>query len=257
MTPTPYVRTLVILPTFNERQNLGRVVERTLRALPSTHILVVDDDSPDGTGVLAETLAASDERVHVMHRSEKLGLGAAYITGFAWGLERGYDWLIEMDADGSHPPEALPRMLEAASASDAVGLVIGSRWVAGGSVEDWPKGRELLSRVANTYARIMLGLSVRDATAGYRVYRAAVLAGFEFASVDSKGYCFQIDLTLRTVDAGFAIAEVPIHFREREFGVSKMSRAIVIEALLKVTGWSFTRRVRRNPSETALPFGNA
>lgn len=121
MTPTPYARTLVILPTFNERQNLGHVVERTLRALPSTHILVVDDDSPDGTGVFAETLAASDERVHVMHRSRKLGLRAAYITGFAWGLERGYDWLIEMDADGSHPPEALPRMLEAASASDAVG----------------------------------------------------------------------------------------------------------------------------------------
>ena len=257
MTSTPGKRTLVIMPTFNELQNLERVVERTLLALPDTDILVVDDDSPDGTGVLADSLAASDDHIHALHRSEKMGLGAAYIAGFAWGLERGYDWLIEMDADGSHPPEALPRMIEAASASAAVGLVIGSRWAPGGSVEDWPKSRELLSRAGNTYARLMLSLKVRDATAGYRVYRSAMLAGFDFASVDSKGYCFQIDLTLLTVGAGFAITEVPIRFREREFGVSKMSRAIVMEAMLRVTGWGFTRRVRRNPSRTALPFGSA
>jgi dolichol-phosphate mannosyltransferase len=257
MTSNPRARTLVIMPTFNERQNLERVVERTLRALPDTHILVVDDDSPDGTGALADTLAAADDHIHTMHRSGKQGLGAAYIAGFAWGLVRGYDWLIEMDADGSHPPEALPRMLEGAEQSNAVGLVIGSRWVHGGSVEDWPKRRQLLSRAGNAYARIMLGLTVRDATAGYRIYRASMLSGFDFTSVDSKGYCFQIDLTLRTLKAGYSIAEVPIHFREREFGVSKMSRAIVFEAMLRVTVWGLTRRVRRSPAHAALPVSNA
>jgi dolichol-phosphate mannosyltransferase len=257
MTSTPRGPTLVIMPTFNERQNLQLVVERTLRAVPDAHILIVDDDSPDGTGAVADALAVSEDHVHAMHRSGKQGLGAAYIAGFAWGLERGYSWLVEMDADGSHPPEALPQMLEAASQSDEVGLVIGSRWVPGGSVEDWPKSREILSRAGNAYARIMLGLSVRDTTAGYRVYRSAVLAGFDFAGVDSKGYCFQIELTLRTLDAGFAIAEVPIRFREREHGVSKMSRTIVLEAMVKVTSWSFMRRVRRSPPKTAVPLGSA
>jgi dolichol-phosphate mannosyltransferase len=245
---------LTIIPTFNEVENLEQIVSRLLGVLPSVHVLVVDDGSPDGTGMLADQLALADERIHAIHRTGKLGLGSAYLAGFAWGLERGYGLLIEMDADGSHPPESLPAMIDSVVSSRPagsddhhhsglpVGLAIGSRWVAGGEVVDWPKSREALSRSANLYARIALGIAVRDATAGFRVYRAEVLKNLDLSGVDSRGYCFQIDLTLRTLSAGYRIVEVPITFKDRERGESKMSKSIVFEAMAKVTLWGARRR---------------
>ena len=239
--------TLVIIPTFNERDNIVPIVRRTLAAVPTTHVLVVDDDSPDGTGDVADDLSREDTRVHVMDRTEKNGLGAAYLAGFAWGKERGYDLLIELDADGSHPPERLPALIDAVT-SDTTGTVggsIGSRWVAGGSVVDWPWTRKLISRGGSWYARTMLGLPVQDVTAGYRVYRTDVLDRIGLADVESRGYCFQIDLTRRVFAAGYHLVEVPIEFREREIGVSKMSSGLVAEAMLRVTQWGFARMLRR------------
>ncbi|MCU1515253.1 MAG: dolichol-phosphate mannosyltransferase [Microbacteriaceae bacterium] len=239
--------TLVIVPTYNEAENVAAIVGRALAALPEGNVLIVDDGSPDGTGDIADAMATADPRIHVLHRSGKQGLGAAYIAGFGWGLERSYDVLVEMDADGSHPPEKLPVMLAAANDTSGpeVGLVIGSRWTKGGEVVNWPKRREALSRGANTYAGIALGISVKDATAGFRVYRSEVLRDMDLTGVDSKGYCFQIDLTLRTLDAGYRIVEVPITFRDREFGESKMNGSIVTEAMSKVTLWGFQRRARQ------------
>lgn len=239
---------LTIIPTYNEIENLEIIVGRLLAAVPTMHILIVDDGSPDGTGALADSMAASDDRIFAMHRTGKLGLGSAYLKGFAWGLERDYDLLIEMDADGSHPPETLPEMIDsvwfsAAASRQPVGLVIGSRWTSGGSVVNWPLRREILSRGANFYARLALGISVADATAGYRVYRADVLRGLDLDGVDSLGYCFQIDLTLRTLNAGYAIREVPIVFTERERGESKMSGNIIVEAMRRVTVWGAQRRM--------------
>lgn len=239
---------LTIIPTYNEIENIEIIVGRLLDAVPTMHVLIVDDGSPDGTGDLIDRMAEADDRIFTSHRTGKLGLGSAYLMGFAWGLERGYDLLIEMDADGSHPPETLPQMIEAvgytsASSQKPVGLVIGARWVPGGSVVNWPKNREALSRCANLYVRLALGISVRDATAGYRVYRAEVLRGLDLTNVDSLGYCFQIDLTLRTLNAGYAIREIPIVFRERERGESKMSGNIIVEAMTKVTAWGFQRRM--------------
>ena len=246
-TQTPSV--LVIIPTFNEVQNLAEIVSRTLAHTPYGHVLVVDDGSPDGTGILADQMALDDARVHTIHRTGKLGLGSAYLAGFQWGIARQYSVLVQMDADGSHPPEALPRMIATLdlSADDGVtpGLVIGSRWVRGGAVVNWPLTRQLLSRGGNAYARIALGIRVRDATAGYRAYRADVLRAVDFASVNSYGYCFQVDLTLRTLASNATIVEVPITFRERERGESKMSRHIVLEAMVKVTTWGATRRAIR------------
>jgi len=229
----------VIIPTYNERDNLDSIVARTRQAVPAADILIVDDNSPDGTGDMAEKLALTDRQVHVLHRTQKGGLGAAYLAGFDWALGRGCDVLVEMDADGSHDPAELPDLLAALENAD---LVIGSRWVRGGTVRNWPRSREILSRGGNTYARIMLGLSVHDATGGYRAYRAATLRKIGLEDVKSQGYCFQIDLTLRTVRAGLSVAEVPITFTERALGTSKMNRAIVIEALWRVTQWSVTRR---------------
>ncbi|MGQ7310493.1 polyprenol monophosphomannose synthase [Microbacterium arabinogalactanolyticum] len=239
-------RTIVIIPTYNEVENLPIIVEQVLNALPTTDLLVVDDSSPDGTGDLAERISASDERVHVLHRTTKDGLGRAYLAGFAWGLQRGYDLLIEMDADGSHPADRLPALVDAARVDDVRPVAaIGSRWVKGGSVVDWPRRRELLSRWANRYARLMLGLSVHDATAGFRAYPAPALRRMKLESVSSQGYCFQIDLTLRAVENGVGLREVPIRFRDRELGTSKMSGAIIVEAMAKVTLWAFTRHLPR------------
>ncbi len=232
---------LVVIPTYNERDNIDDIVARTRGAVPDADVLVVDDNSPDGTGDLAEKLALTDGHVHVLHRTQKGGLGAAYLAGFGWGLEREYEVLVEMDADGSHDPAELPDLLAALEHAD---LVIGSRWVAGGEVRNWPASREILSRGGNAYARIMLGLSAHDATGGYRAYRAATLRQISLSEVRSQGYCFQIELTLRTVAAGLTVAEVPITFTERAKGTSKMNRAIVAEALWRVTVWSVTRRVR-------------
>jgi len=230
---------LVVIPTYNERDNIGTIVKRLHAALPEVHALVVDDGSPDGTGQVADEMAAADERVHVLHRTEKAGLGAAYVAGFGWGLERGYEFLVEMDADGSHAPEDLPRMLDAAAGAD---LVIGSRYVTGGSVVNWPKSREVFSRGANLYSRIALGAPIKDITAGFRVYRAEVLRKLKLHNVASSGYCFQIDLSWRTHELGFRIVEVPITFTDRIIGESKMSGNVVREALIRVTKWGLRRR---------------
>jgi dolichol-phosphate mannosyltransferase len=235
---------LVIIPTYNEAGNLGWIVARLLASLPAAHILVVDDGSTDGTGGIADRRAANDARIHVLHREGKLGLGSAYIAGFRWGIERGFTTLVEMDADGSHPPESLPAMLALHQGGQA-DLVIGSRWVPGGSVVNWPRRRRLLSRAGNAYARFVLRLAVKDVTAGFRVYSALDIAAMDLDGVDSKGYCFQVDMTLRVLDAGGRVAEHPIEFRERERGESKMSRAIVLEAMARVTLWGVQRVLRR------------
>lgn len=237
-------RVLVVTPTYDEAENLEATVIALRRAAPEAHILVVDDASPDGTGLIADQLAASDPAVHVLHRTAKDGLGRAYLAGFAWALGRGYDVVVEFDADGSHPADALPTMLEAL-ADPGVGLVIGSRWVAGGRLVDWPAYRRRLSKAANAYARVMLRLPVRDVTAGYRAYRAEVLDEIAHAVVDSRGYCFQIDLTIRTADAGWGIREVPITFTERRAGASKMTGGVVAEAMWRTTVWGIARRFRR------------
>ncbi len=227
-------RVLVIIPTYDERENIEQIVGRTLEAVPEAHVLVVDDASPDGTGKIAEEMTESDERVHVLHRGGKAGLGAAYIAGFDWGLDAGYDVLVEMDADGSHAPEQLPRLLATLAHAD---LVLGSRWVPGGSVLNWPRRRELLSRGANLYTRLALGIGLKDATGGYRAYRREVLEGIDYAAVASQGYCFQVDLALRAVRGAYRVVEVPITFAERERGESKMSGSIVREAFWRVSEW--------------------
>lgn len=234
---------LVIVPTYNEKDNLGPIAERLHRAVPDADLLVVDDNSPDGTGRLADELAAREDWAHVLHRKGKEGLGAAYVAGFRWAREKGYDVVVEMDADGSHAPEQLPRLLAALENAD---LVLGSRWVAGGEVQNWPKSRELLSRGGNTYTRIALGLPLRDATGGYRAYRRTVLDPLLDAGIASQGYCFQVDLAWQVWRAGHRVVEVPITFAERVRGESKMSRAIVAEALWRVTVWGVqSRRSRR------------
>jgi dolichol-phosphate mannosyltransferase len=241
----PTARTLVIIPTYNERDNLPPILRRLQQARLDVHVLVVDDNSPDGTGKLADELASADpERIHVMHRTAKDGLGAAYLAGFAWGLDRQYTTLVEMDADGSHAPEQLHLLLEAVDAG--ADLVIGSRYVDGGNVQNWPWRRWALSWTANTYARLALGIGIHDITAGYRAYRRDVLQKIDLDHVDSKGYCFQIDLTWRTITNGFTVVEVPITFTERELGVSKMSGSNIREALVKVAQWGIDGRRNRN-----------
>jgi dolichol-phosphate mannosyltransferase len=235
-------RVLVIVPTYNERDNLEPIVERLFAALPAGHVLVVDDGSPDGTGKIADTLAEADARVHVLHRTAKAGLGAAYIAGFDWGLDADYDVFVEMDADGSHAPEQLPRLLAALGSAD---LVLGSRWVRGGTVVNWPWRREFLSRGANLYTRLALGLELHDATGGYRAYKREVLEGIDYAAVASEGYCFQIDLAWRALKGGYRVTEVPITFADRERGESKMSASIVREALWRVTEWGAAHRTQQ------------
>lgn len=243
----PSERTLVIIPTFNELENLPVILGRLRSACPDVHVLVVDDSSPDGTGQLADELARADsEHVHVLHRTAKGGLGAAYLAGFAWGLDRQYSILVEMDADGSHAPEQLHRLLDAVDAG--ADLAIGSRYVEGGAVRNWPWRRKALSKIANTYSRLMLGVGVHDITAGYRAYRREVLDTIDLQAVDSKGYCFQIELTWRTVENGFVVAEVPITFTEREHGASKMSGSNIREALVKVALWGVGARLDRTPA---------
>jgi dolichol-phosphate mannosyltransferase len=231
---------VVVIPTYDEAANIELIVDRVRANVPAFDVLIVDDGSPDGTGDIADGLSRADDHVHVMHRTAKEGLGAAYLAGFAWALDRGYDYIVEMDADGSHLPEQLPRLLEAAR--DA-GLVLGSRWVPGGKIVNWPRSRMLLSRGGNLYTRLAMGLPLRDATGGYRVFRRATLEGIDLHNVASQGYCFQVDLARRAVDAGFRVVEVPITFVERERGESKMTGPIVREALVKVGAWGARRRV--------------
>ena len=237
-------RVLVAIPTYNEADNVTEIVSRVRAAAPEVDVLVIDDNSPDGTGAIAERLADADDAVHVLHRAGKDGLGAAYIAGFRWASERGYTAVVEMDADGSHQPEELPRLLAALRDAD---LVLGSRWVPGGEVRNWPLSRKLLSQGGNHYTRIALGLPLADATGGYRVYRMPVLAALPLDTIASQGYCFQVDLAWQTWRQGFRIVEVPITFVERTRGESKMSRAIVAEALWRVTWWAMRSR-RARPS---------
>lgn len=237
------MKALVVIPTYDEADSLPGVLARLRTALPDVDVLVVDDASPDGTGELADEIARQDQGVHVLHRTGKEGLGAAYRAGFAWGLSRDYDVLVEMDADGSHLPEELHRLLDAADGPTGADLVIGSRWVTGGEVVNWPWQRRLISRSGTLYARLALGLPVQDATAGFRAFRAETLRRIDVASVASQGYCFQIDMTRRVHEARLRIAEVPVTFVERELGQSKMSAGIVREALWRVTLWGLARLV--------------
>ncbi len=232
-------RACMVIPTYDEVDNLGWVVARLRRTHPDVDVLVVDDNSPDGTGRLADELAAADQGIRVVHRGAKGGLGAAYLHGFRVALDAGYDVICEMDADGSHQPEQLQRLLDALPYAD---LVIGSRWVPGGSVVNWPLHRELLSRGGNLYVRLLLGLPVRDATAGFRVYRREALEKIDLDDVRSTGYVFQTDLVARVVRAGMVVREVPIEFVERVRGESKMSRAVAAESLRRITSWGLRER---------------
>ncbi|MFJ8931097.1 polyprenol monophosphomannose synthase [Streptomyces sp. NPDC102364] len=236
----PLGTTLVIIPTYNEAENIKPVVGRVRESVRAAHVLIADDNSPDGTGKLADELAANDEQVHVLHRTGKEGLGAAYLAGFAWGMEHGYGVLVEMDADGSHQPEELPRLLTALKGAD---LVLGSRWVPGGRIVNWPKSRQFISRGGSTYSRLLLDVPIRDVTGGYRAFRRETLEGLGLDEVASQGYCFQVDLARRAVREGYHVVEVPITFVERERGDSKMSKDIVVEALWRVTTWGVGARV--------------
>jgi dolichol-phosphate mannosyltransferase len=243
MSMTPELgRVLVIIPTYNEIDSLPSILKRVRSAVPEAEILVVDDNSPDGTGEFARDRSQEDSQIHVIHRLGKDGLGAAYLSGFAWALQNGFDVIVEMDADGSHQPEQLPDILSALTDAD---LVLGSRWIAGGGTQNWSRSREVLSRGGNTYTRLMLGLSVHDSTGGYRAFKADTLRSLNLDEVASQGYCFQVDLAWRAAQRGMVIREVPITFVEREAGVSKMNRKIVTEALWRVTMWGIARRGRQ------------
>ncbi len=223
---------LVIIPTYNERENLPRVVAKVLEAHPAVEILVVDDASPDGTGALADTLAQETPRLHVLHRQAKEGIGRAYVAGFRWGLEREYTLFFQMDADLSHPPEKIPEMMEAAG---EVPVVVGSRYVGHRvNVVNWPLSRLIISMFGSFYARLVTGLPVADATGGFNAWRREVLERLPLDRMESNGYTFQIEMKFRAWRKGFAIREIPIVFVERESGRSKMSRRIVLEAVWKV-----------------------
>lgn len=242
-------RALVIIPTYNERENVESIVTRVLAADDRVDVLVVDDGSPDGTGDLADALAAREPRVRVLHRAGKLGLGSAYIAGFRDAMAQGYDWAFEFDADGSHPPERLPVMLDALE--DGAKLVIGTRWMPGGRTENWPLRRQLLSRGASVYARTLLRSRIRDITAGYRGYSVPLLRTLDLDAIRSNGYCFQIETAWLVERLGNRVDEVPITFVERTEGASKMSGGIVYEAIWRVLAWGIGSRLRdlhRNPA---------
>jgi dolichol-phosphate mannosyltransferase len=235
-------KTLVLIPTFNEISTLKNSVTELLEVNPSVDVLVIDDNSPDGTGYLADRLALEDSRVHVLHRSSKAGLGRAYIAGFKWGIEAGYELLVQMDADGSHRPKDLPKLL--AKSSEAQ-LVIGSRWVKGGEVANWPKYRQLISQFGNWYAAAALNSKLKDMTAGFRIYQSELLGRLDLEGIEAQGYGFQVEMTYQTQKLGIEIIEVPIQFIEREDGVSKMTLDIVVEAFLLCTKWGILRLIRR------------
>ncbi len=246
-------KVLVIIPTYNEIENIELITARLRKAVPHAHILIADDNSPDGTGAAADRLAEADEHVHVMHRQGKEGLGAAYLAGFRWGLDRGYDVLVEHDADGSHQPEQLPLLLDALKHAD---MVKGSRYVKGGSVVNWPLSRLLLSRGGSLWTRLMLGIPVKDITGGFNAFRAETLRTI-VDEISSVGYNFQVDLTWHAVQHGFTVAEVPIEFVERERGQSKMSRNIVVEALARTTAWGLRHRAAQVAALPGKLWGKA
>lgn len=245
------MRVLTIIPTYNEIESLPITLRRLRAAVPTSDVLIADDNSPDGTGTLADEFAAQDPAVNVLHRAGKEGLGAAYIAGFRWGLAAGYDVLVEMDADGSHQPEQLQTLLGAVEAG--ADLALGSRWVAGGKVVNWPLRRKLLSRGGSFYSRLLLGVPIRDVTGGYRAFRRSTLEALEMDKVDSVGYGFQVDMLWRVAQLGLKIVEVPITFVERELGASKMSGNIVQEAIISVTRWGLTARWNKLTGRLARP----
>ena len=233
-------KVLVIVPTYNERESLPVIVSGIRQAEPGIHILIADDNSPDGTGEVADGLSSSDNSVHVLHRLAKAGLGAAYLDAFNWAKSNGYDVVVEMDADGSHRPQDLTKILDALTNND---VVLGSRWIKDGRVVNWAKSREVLSRGGNLYTRMWLGIGIHDATGGFRAYRMSALAVMNTDQVESQGYCFQVDMAWRAVKANLRVAEVPITFVERELGESKMDGSIVKEALWRVTQWGIEKRL--------------
>lgn len=232
------MKVLVIMPTFNEAGNIERATSELFKFNPDVSLLVVDDGSPDGTGQLAEQLAAKDKRISVLHRKDKQGLGAAYIAGFNYAFGMDFDFVVEMDADGSHRAEDLTKLLAICQDND---LVIGSRYVRGGKTQNWPLHRQWLSRGGNIYAKMMLGSKLNDMTAGFRVFRSSFLQGMDLATINARGYSFQIEMAYRTIQLGGRTAEVPITFVEREIGESKMSGNIVVEALMLMTKFGFKR----------------
>ncbi len=240
MAEKPTDSTLVIIPTYNEVENLPLIIGRVRESNPDVDILVVDDNSPDGTGDKADEMAAEDSHVNVIHREEKTGLLGAYTAGFNWGLERGYNVLCQMDADGSHAPEQLPRLLS--SIDEGADLVIGSRYVDGGEAVNWPKNRYLLSKLGNLYISVALGDDVADMTAGYRAFRREVLETIDLETLSKRGYIFQVDLADRAVQEGFDVREVPITFVDRELGESKLDASFAGESLAEVTKWGWKRR---------------
>jgi glycosyltransferase involved in cell wall biosynthesis len=247
------VRALVVIPTYNERDNLPRLLAQARAALPTADLLIVDDSSPDGTGALAEAHAAADERIGVLHRPAKAGLGSAYRVGFAWGLERGYEAFVEMDADLSHNPTDLPRLVGALTGAD---LVVGSRYVPQGAVVDWPRSRLALSRGGNRFVQLATGLPLADATSGFRAFRREVVTALGVPALRSEGYCFQVETALRAWQAGFRIVELPITFVERRLGQSKISRRIVLEAVLRTLVWGLAgprRAAPVHPASVAAP----
>jgi dolichol-phosphate mannosyltransferase len=233
-------KVLVIVPTYNERESLPVIVSGIRQAEPGIHILIADDNSPDGTGEVADGLSSKDNCVHVLHRSAKLGLGAAYIDAFGWAKSNDYDVVVEMDADGSHRPQDLSQILDALTNND---VVLGSRWIKSGKVVNWAKSRELLSRGGNLYTRMWLGIPIRDVTGGFRAYRMTALDLIDLDHVESQGYCFQVEMAWRAVKANQRVTEVPITFVERELGESKMDGSIVKEALWRVTQWGIEKRL--------------
>lgn len=233
------VKTLVVIPTYNERESLPKTID-AIRKYNTVDILVVDDGSPDGTGEWVQESPDYNSTLFLLQRTEKNGLGPAYIAGFTWALERDYDVICEMDADGSHRGRDLPQLL--AEVEKGADLAIGSRWIFGGAVVNWPRDRHVLSRAANIYVNVALGLGIHDATAGFRAFKREVLETIDLSKVESAGYCFQIDMTLRTAEAGFTIVEVPITFVERELGESKMDGGIIKEAFTRVAEWGLHRR---------------
>lgn len=236
----PSDKTLVIIPTYNELENLPLITGRVRSATPDVHVLIVDDNSPDGTGEAADKLAANDDHIHVIHRTEKDGLYRAYVAGFRWGLERDYTVLCEMDADGSHAPEQLHLLL--AEIDKGADLVIGSRYVKGGQVVNWPKKRWILSKGGNIYTSLALGAGLSDMTAGYRAFRREVLEAIDLDSLSNAGYIFQVEMAFRVVQEGFDVREVPITFTEREIGESKLDGSFVKDSLLEVTKWGVAHR---------------
>lgn len=240
MAGNPSDSTLVIIPTYNELENLPLIIERVRKATPEVEILVVDDNSPDGTGAKADEIAASDKQVHVLHRQEKTGLLGAYVAGFEWGLERDYKVICQMDADGSHAPEEFPRLLAAIDAG--ADLVIGSRYVDGGEAVNWPRNRYLLSKAGNLYVSLALGTDVADMTAGYRAFRREVLEAIDFNELSRKGYIFQVQIADIADQEGFDVREVPITFTDRTLGESKLDASFAKDSLIEVSKWGFERR---------------